>query len=92
MTPAKQLPLTPPSPPRRTTEVYRAITVTAKDERNPAKRGHLALKTYTGTPKPPRWIICHSSQAAAIGAEIEGVLVIGTGVAKDLFLLGPLEI
>jgi len=88
----KQLPLAPPSPPRRTTDTYRAITVTAKDEKNPARRGHLALKTYTGTPKPPRWIICHRDDAAAIGAEIEGVPVIATGKAPGLFLLGPLDI
>lgn len=34
----------------------------------------------------------HRDDAAAIGAEIEGVPVIATGKAPGLFLLGPLDI
>lgn len=91
MTPAKQLALEPP-PVTRRDPTYRAIVVTAKDERDPALRGRKALQTYTGKPKPPAWIICHPEMAAAIGAEVDGVMVMATGKARDVFLLGPIEV
>lgn len=90
MTSAKQLSLEPP-PVTRRDPTYRAIVVTAKDCKEASQRGRVALQTYTGKPKPPAWIRCHPANAAAIGAVVDGVIVIADGTARDLFLLGPID-
>lgn len=90
---AKQLALEPPPPPTpRKEATYRMVRVTASDCNDASQRGRVALQTYTGKPKPPAWIICHAEDAAAIGAEIEGVPVIATGKARDLVPLGPIDL
>jgi len=105
MTP-KQLPLAPPSPPRRTTDTYRAITVTAKDEetyfvyrvtpkdeRTARNRAHRALGLYTGRfLHTPREIMCHAKNAAEIGSEVMGVQVLVLpSCLPDEFHIGPRE-
>ena len=94
MTPAQQLPLTAPaSAPRAQKQLtYRGVAVSERDVKNPALRGMKALELYTGTPKPPAWIICHPEDAAAIGAEVQGVPVIATGTSRGLYLLGPIDV
>lgn len=87
---AVQLPLDKPTrTPRK--ETYRGISVTARECKNPALRGKVALDAYTGTPRPPRYLICHPDDAAAIGAEVDGVLVVATGKARNTYLLGPID-
>lgn len=89
---ARQLTLDPPpAPSLRTPETYRAISVTAKEQKNPALRGKTALDAYTATPNPPRWIRCHPEDAAAIDEVVDGVLVLATGKARNTYLLGPID-
>ncbi len=88
---AQQLSLAAP-PAARRDPIYRAISVTAKDQKDPTLRGRKALQAYSGKPSPPAWIICHPEMAAAIGAEVDGVMVMATGKARDVFLLGPIEV